>query len=62
MHRRHFLKTTATGALAPFAASALIRTNGLAQANGEPDPKLKAIRDRIAHYSSSRIVNAYDSH
>lgn len=42
MKRRHFLKTTATGAIAPLIASPL-----LAQSSQEKNPKVKELRDRI---------------
>ena len=47
MRRRNFLRKTATGALASFAAASLPPSHLIARSAQEKNPRVKEIRDRI---------------
>ena len=62
MQRRHFLKTAAIPLCGTLAVSTLLSSQSIAQANGESNPKINAIRGRIKPITNEeraqRIENA----
>ncbi|MBI1807357.1 MAG: aminopeptidase P family N-terminal domain-containing protein, partial [Ignavibacteria bacterium] len=56
MHRRHFLKTTATGAIAPF-----ILSSSLAQEKEQKNPRIAELRNRIKPITKEERLQRQDN-